>query len=124
MLPLRARDIKFSVDGFGRVAAGRFDVPGAPVALVSDGQELSNLGDSVARWSISEIHVCRSFRPTTASASRPGALSGAVNRYSREFESVQPAYVLNRPVNKRRPVNGENGEFGGLREADEPNHDG
>jgi len=68
--------------------------------------------------------VCRSFRPTTASASRPGALSGSVNRYSREFETVQPGYALNRPVNKRGPVNGENGEFEGLREANGLNHDG
>jgi len=37
--------------------------------------------------------------------------------------SNRPAY-LDRPVNKRAPVNGENGEFGGFREAHEPNHDG
>lgn len=34
------------------------------------------------------------------------------------------AYALNRPVNKRGPVNGENGEFGGLREANEANRGG
>jgi hypothetical protein len=47
------------------------------------------------------------------------AVRCSVNRYSREFESVQPAYALNQPVNKRGPVNGENGEFEGLREANE-----
>ena len=31
---------------------------------------------------------------------------------------------LDRPVNNRGPVNGENGEFGGFREANERNHDG
>jgi len=31
---------------------------------------------------------------------------------------------LDRPVNKRAPVKGENGEFGGFREAHERNHDG
>lgn len=52
------------------------------------------------------------------------AVRCSVNRYSREFESVQPAYALNQPVNKRGPVNGENGEFEGLREANEPNRGG
>jgi hypothetical protein len=33
------------------------------------------------------------------------------------FENLRPGYALNRPVNKRRPVNGENGEFKGLSEA-------
>jgi len=37
--------------------------------------------------------------------------------------SKRPA-SLDRPVNKRGPVNGENGEFGGFREAHERNHDG
>jgi hypothetical protein len=34
------------------------------------------------------------------------------------------AYALNRPVNKRGPVNGESEEFEGLREAGEPNRGG
>jgi hypothetical protein len=48
-------------------------------------------GTASRRRAISEIHGRRSVRPTTASASLPGASSGSVNRYSREFESVQPA---------------------------------
>jgi hypothetical protein len=37
---------------------------------------------------------------------------------------ARPGYALNRPVNKRGAVNGENGEFGGFSEANEQNHDG
>jgi hypothetical protein len=37
---------------------------------------------------------------------------------------ARPGYALNRPVNKSGPVNGENGELEGLREANEPNHGG
>jgi len=48
MKPLRARVIKFSVGGFGRIFGGDFDAPGAPAALVSDGEQLSNLNDGVA----------------------------------------------------------------------------
>ena len=91
MRALRARVIKFSIDSFWGDSVVRFDAPGAPVAQVRDGEQPGNLGDSIAGRSISEIHGRRSFRPTTASASRPGASSGSVNRYSSEFESVQPA---------------------------------
>jgi hypothetical protein len=52
------------------------------------------------------------------------AVPCSVNRYSGEFESVPPADALNRPVNKRGPVNGEDGELGGSTEAGEPNHGG
>gem|GEM_PF-4997640 len=41
-----------------------------------------------------------------------------------KFEIARPGYALNQPVNKSGPVNGENGEFEGLRKANEPNHDG
>lgn len=96
MRALRARVIKFSVDGFWLLPAGAFEAPGAPVALVSVGQESGDLGDGVAGGAVSEFHVLPvplevrgvCFRPTTASASRPGTLSGSVNRYSRGFETV------------------------------------
>jgi hypothetical protein len=106
MKPLRARVIKFSVDGCGRGFCARFDAPGAPVTLVSAGQKLSNFGDGIARRAVSEIHVCRSFRPTTASASRPRALSGSVNRYSREFESVQPGRLSGSACQQTRTCQG------------------
>jgi len=80
-----------AVGGFWRVVVGGFDAPDAPVALVSGGQKLGDVSGSIARGAISEIHGRRYIRPTTAFASRPGALSGSVNRYSAEFESVQAA---------------------------------
>ena len=39
-------------------------------------------------------------------------------------KTARPGYALNRPVNKRGAVNRENGEFGGLKEANGLNHDG
>jgi hypothetical protein len=66
--------------------------------------KLSDVSDSIARGPISEIHGCRSFRPTTASASRPGASSGSVNRYSAEFESVQPGTLSTVVVQTRGRV--------------------
>ena len=107
---------------FSSVIGGYLDPPGAAGARISSGQEPRDFSNGIACRAVSEIHVCHSFRPTTASALRPGASSGAsidvsVNRYSREFEFVQPGYALNRPVNKRGPVNGENGEFEGKRQS-------
>jgi hypothetical protein len=57
MKPLRARVIKFSVDGFGRIFGGSFDAPGAPVALVGDGQQACDVGDGIARRAVSEFLV-------------------------------------------------------------------
>jgi hypothetical protein len=85
--------------------------------LVSDGEVLSNIDDSIAGLVVSEIHVCRSFRPTTASAWRPGALSGSVNRYSCEFETVQsgPDYVVGLETGRTYRVKVDDEEMAELR---------
>jgi len=57
MRALRARVIKFSVDGFWLLHTGAFEAPGAPVALVSVGQESGDLGDGVAGGAVSEFHL-------------------------------------------------------------------
>lgn len=90
MKALRVRVSKFSVDGFWLAWAIGFDARGTLVTPVGLSKKSSDLSDSVARWVVSEFHVLPVLyiRPTTASAWRTGALSGSVNRYSREFESV------------------------------------
>jgi hypothetical protein len=57
MRALRARVIKFSVDGFSALETWEFDSPDALVALVGLGEKSGDLGDGVGRGAVAEFHV-------------------------------------------------------------------
>jgi hypothetical protein len=57
MKALRARVIKFSVDGFSAIRLGEFDAPDAPVALVGLGEKSGDLGDGLGRSAVAVFHV-------------------------------------------------------------------
>jgi hypothetical protein len=57
MKALRARVIKFSVDGFSAIRLGEFDAPDAPVALVGLGEKSGVLGDGLGRSAVAVFHV-------------------------------------------------------------------
>lgn len=57
MKALRARVIKFSVDGFSAIPTQNFDAPDAPIALVGLGEKSGDLGDGFGRGAVAEFHV-------------------------------------------------------------------
>jgi hypothetical protein len=124
MKALRAGVIKFAVDVF--------DAPGALPPLAGGDQHGDDLVDGFLGLPVSKLHGLSVVRAHNEFRLAASPLSGVFRPASaRTCQSIlagvrnlQLGSVLNRPVNKTGGVNGENGEFGRLRVAYEPNQQG
>ena len=121
------RVIRFCGDGFSAIRMGAFDASDTPIARVGLGEKSGDLGDGFGRGAVAEFNVLPVLwvsGPQWLPLGGLAPLSGSVNRYSLESETVQPGRALNWPVNIRGAVNRESGEFAGLTEANGQNSDG
>jgi hypothetical protein len=122
MKALRARVIKFSIDGLW---GGHLDAPRTLLTLVGDSEQARDVGDGVAGLAVRSpcVQVLGSDPQRFPLRGLPAVwfcqliLTGVRNC---------PIWVasLNRAVNETGVVNGETGEFEGLRVANVPNHHG
>ena len=118
MKALRARVIKFSVDGFSAIRLGEFDAPDAPVALVCLGEKSGDLGDGLGRGAVAEFHV---LPVLWVSGPQRLPLGGLARRLALSIDTHASSKLSNRSpsfkrsVNKRGGVNRENREFDRLK---------
>jgi hypothetical protein len=95
-----------------------------PVGL---GEKSGDLGDGVGRSLVAEVHV---LPVLWVSGPQRLPLGGLARRLALLMDTQAGSKLSNlgpdlkNRVNKRGCVNGENGEFWGLREANEANHGG
>lgn len=119
MRALRARVIKFSVDGFSATETGELDAPDASVALVGLGEKSRDLGDGVGRGAVAEFHV---LPVLWISGPQRLPLGGLARRLALSIDTHASSKLSNRgpflkrSVNKRGAVNRDNREFERMRE--------
>jgi hypothetical protein len=127
MKALRARVIKFSVDGFSAIWMGTFDASDTPIASVGLCEKSGDLGDGFGRSAVAEFHV---LPVLWASGPQRLPLGGRARRLALSIDTHASSKLSNRSpslkrsVNKRGGVNRETREFERFREADELNHHG
>ncbi len=102
MKALRARVIKFSVDGFSAIRTGAFDASDAPIAIVGLGEKSGDLGDGLGRSAVAEFHV---LPVLWVSGPQRLPLGGLVRRLALSIDTHASSKLSNRGTFLTRAVN-------------------